>query len=71
MREMTVASVTEQNDFSDFFGRKQLLRTVFDRYIVIDPIICSHDSFATLHINKNLRNAVDDAYKAPPQKRDL
>ena len=67
MRGTTVASVTEQNDFSEKKRRKQLLHTLFDSYILINPTTHPHDPCATLHNNKNLRNTVADTYGAPPK----
>ena len=76
MRVTTVASVTEQNIL---FGnlRKQLLRSLFDRYNLLYPTTRPHDPFNTRHINNNLRNAAADAYRAPspnanlPQRKQL
>ena len=67
MRVTTVASVTEQNGFFPKNQRKQLLRTVFDRYVLIYPTTHSLDPSATRHINSKQRNAVADSYGAPPQ----
>jgi len=64
----TVASVTEKNKNEN--QRKQLLRTLFNRYSLIFPITHHHDPSVTLHINNKRKNAVADAYEAPPQKRD-
>ena len=53
--------------FSGKNRRKQLLRTVFDRYVIINLSTHPHEHCATRHTNKNLRNAIADVYGAPPQ----
>ena len=67
MRVTTVASVTEKNDFFQQNRRNQLLRTVFDSYVLFYPTVHPHNLSATLLINNKQRNAVSDAYEAPPQ----
>ena len=44
---------------------KQLLRTTFDRFVLIRPTIRSLNFYSTLHTSNNLRNIVADAYGAP------
>ena len=70
MRVTTVASVTEQNNNKND-RRKQLLRTVFDRYVLVHPTTHPHDPSTTLRTNNYSRNAVADAYGGPPQKTRL
>ena len=70
MRLTTVASVTEQMIFFRE-STKTASTNPIHRYIVIHLTTHPHDPFATLHNNKNLRNAVADANGAAPQKRDF
>ena len=49
----------------------QLLRNLFDSYVLIHPTIYPRDPFTTRYINENFKNAVADAYEAPPQFLDL
>jgi len=51
--------------------RKQLLRALFDRYVVIHPTIHPHVPCATFYNNSKQQKAAADAYGAPPQKRGL
>ena len=46
--------------------RKQLLRTTFDRYVLISPTIRSRNSPSTLHSNHKQQNAISNAYGPPP-----
>jgi len=48
-----------------------LLRTVFDRYIIIRTTTHPHDRSTTLNNSKNLRNSAAYTNGAPKQKRDL
>ena len=47
---------------------KQLLRTVFDRYILFHHTIRFHDPFSIIFINNTRQNTTADAHAAPPQK---
>jgi len=51
---------------TNFPGRKQLLLTAFDRYILILTTISSRHPIDTLNINNKLQNAAADAYEASP-----
>ena len=53
------------------YRRKQLLRDLFNRYVLSYPTIRLQDLSTSRHINKNLRNATADAYKAPPRNDDF
>jgi len=56
----------EQNDkFLDCFFCKQLLRSLFDRYSLIDPTTRLNDRSDTLHTNKNLQNIPTDTSELP------
>jgi len=70
MQVTTVASVVEKNKNPKIFRRKQLLRTVFDRYDLINPTTHPHDPCATPHNNKQQRNSTPDSYGAPPRIRE-
>ena len=71
----TVACVTEQIK-NPRNRRKQLLRSVFDSCVIVNPTRRPHDPSATRHFNKNQRNSAADAYGAPseenlPQQKEL
>ena len=59
-----------ENKNHENLSSKELLRTVFDRYLLINPSTHPHDPSTTLHNNKNQRNAAADAYRAPPRKQN-
>ena len=65
---MAYRSNRSSTQFSFDFGNRriQLLRSLFDRYNLINPTIRPHDPFTTLYINKNLLNTAADEYRAPP-----
>ena len=73
MRITIVACVMEQNNnFGELSENGAcILRTVFDRYKLINPTTRPHDPCDTLHINNEQRNTESDAYGAPSQNDDL
>ena len=71
MRVTTVASVTEKNKIIPNFLRKQLLRILFDRYVIIHHAIHPHDPCDKLNINTKQQNAAADAYGAPSRNDNL
>jgi len=54
--------------FAKIFQRKQLPRSLFDRYNVIYPTTRPRTPSATLFNNNNMQNALTDAYGAPSPK---
>jgi len=65
----------QQNVAADAYGapsqnalprQKRLLRTTFDRYVLIRPPIRSHDPIVTHHSNDKRQNIVPDTYGAFP-----